>query len=72
MKLKIDKHIDAPKETRGAKAKYPLKDMEVGDSFFFKPESPTASKSPYQAARRLGIKIRCAAEKNGYRVWRVA
>lgn len=72
MKIKIDQHIDAPKETRGAKPKYPLKEMKVGDSFFFKPSTPTAAKSPYQAARRLGIKITCAAEKNGYRVWRIA
>jgi len=71
MKIKIDKDVQAPKEARGAKPKYPLAEMKVGDSFFFKPATQWASKSPYQAARRLGIKIRCAAERNGYRVWRV-
>lgn len=32
--IKIDKGIDIPKGKSGRKEKYPLNEMEIGDSFF--------------------------------------
>ncbi len=75
--IKIDKGIEIPPENRGRKAKYPFRDMEVGDSFFI-PKKECASSGALQAR---GIKVlgtgtttvRKVTEKGvyGFRIWRI-
>ena len=70
--IKIDKGIPSPQIRNGGK--YPLRQLQVGESFF----APAVVNNGtfYGPAKRIGIKIavRMAIEGGvkGVRVWRVA
>lgn len=79
MSYKIDKNVPVPAELRGRKAKYPFKEMEVGDSFFI-PKTETARTTLYNASAtprlvKLGFKFTMQTKTEngveGFRVWRV-
>lgn len=69
MTFKIDKDIPAPD-----RAKYPVRGMEVGDSFFVPSREPSARNSPQTAGRYYGFKLvsRAVVEDGieGVRIWR--
>lgn len=70
--VKIDKQIAQPPISRGAKPKYPWKNMKVGDSFFA-PLKPTSLTGPkHMAEYRTGYKFSWRKVKDGTRVWRIA
>ena len=80
MSYEIEKNIPIPapaQNRKGAKSKYPWKEMEIGDSFFI-PNPPKATKNGYftnvagVASRRLKMKFVQRAEGSGLRIWRVA
>lgn len=55
--------------------KYPLRDMEVGDSFFIplsndKKKNTSARNVLWQCSKPLGIKIATRTVDGGMRVWR--
>lgn len=77
MSFVIDKGVPLPPSARSPRAsKYPLRDMDVGDSFFV-PGVPVRNLSGrlINPARRLGYKVatRSWSENGvaGVRVWRV-
>ena len=54
------------------RGKYPLKEMEIGDSFFI-PASQSGNNVSARItpqAQRIGIKIITRKVEGGYRVWR--
>jgi len=76
MTFKIEKDIPPPPAGRGRKeGKYPLADMEVGDSFYIEgaAEFAVARTSCYGAAKRLNIIIQGNKDKDGDggRIWRI-
>lgn len=70
--MKIDNNVPIPK-TRSAK--YPFRDMAVGDSVFFDNEPKGSQSNPAVAAnawgRMVGKKFSARTEGNGVRIWRV-
>ena len=67
----IEKNVPIP--LGHAAAKYPLREMEIGDSFFV-PGIGKASdfSASYMAGKRLGRKFTIRAVEGGIRVWRIA
>ena len=69
----IERNIPIP-EPRGSKAKYPFREMEVGDSIFI--IAPVSYSEVYsavlQASKTSGYKFVMRAVDGGRRVWRVA
>lgn len=63
--FKIDKAIPIPKKQMGRVAKYPWKEMEIGDSFFV----PDKTRDQVNATSPFG-KYRKRQENGGVRVWR--
>lgn len=79
MSIKIDKGIPIPPNPSGRPtgSKYPLRDMQVGDSFFVaNTTSQRVCGTMGNLSKRVGIKvaIRKVTENGvaGVRVWRVA
>ncbi len=74
MTYSIEKDIPIP-EKSGRKIKYPLDDMEIGDSFFI-PGVDHQDISPVIAARKRARKwqreFTTRREDDGIRVWRTA
>lgn len=70
----IEKNIPIPTGGPGRPAKYPLRSMEVGDSFFTPTNIPESSRlSVLAAARNQRPKVfQTAKVEGGLRVWRVA
>ncbi len=77
--IKIEKGIPMPASRRDGHSKYPLKDMEVGDSFFVA-NSPDG-RSPAKTIRwtvgafrkkNTGTKFSVRVVEGGIRVWRTA
>lgn len=66
--VKIDKGIPVPTETRVRASKYPLAEMEVGDSFFT--EKDIKGMISRFAAKHNGKKFVTRKEGDGIRVWR--
>jgi len=64
--MKIEKNILIP-----SMSKYPINEMEIGDSFFLE-NRESAPIGVYNTARRSGAKVTLRKEGNGYRVWRIA
>ena len=54
--------------------KYPLKDMEIGDSFLIPNEVLTTAtrQNISTCARNIGIKITAQKWDEGLRIWRIA
>lgn len=70
--IKIEKGIPVPKDLRTVK-KYPVAELEVGDSFFV-PNMTSASLGGTTSyyARKHNRKFTIRNEGTGCRVWRVA
>lgn len=69
----IDRGVPLPSETRGAKAIYPFRDMQLGDSFLL----PATVKYPTQVCttgnlRHSPKRFTCRKTAEGYRIWRIA
>src|SRR5262245_59596807 len=70
MPYKIDKNVPLPPLARKGTSKYPLAEMEVGDSFVI--ENSNLGSSVKAIARKLGIKVTTRhVGDNRYRVWRI-
>lgn len=70
--FKIEKGVPAPTDGRNGKAKYPWREMEVGDSFFIPGITSTVlGGSIANARRRTGFEFVSRNEGGGVRVWRV-
>lgn len=68
--IKIEKGVPVPSPPM--RAKYPFKDMEVGDSFFVSSEYIDKVRSSAASyARAHGMKFTTRQEGDGLRVWRV-
>lgn len=68
--FEVEKGIPAP-ETRGKEAKYPWKEMEVGDSFLITEPPKYIRNMASQAGRVNGLKFSVRTLPEGVRVWRV-
>ena len=75
--LVVEKNVPRPNSAlrRGRIDPYIFKNMEVGDSVFFKEGKARMTCKPYAAAIRFGqnwnMKFSGASENNGVRIWRV-
>ena len=69
--MKVDKNIPIPRN----KHSYPLKDMEIGDSFFVEvknnAEKHTVRSSVNYTGGLLGHKYATRSVENGIRIWRI-
>ena len=82
--FEIENNVEMPKKcaNNGSAAKYPFREMEVGDSFFVPAESAESahrvqiniSSSSVQMSKREGAGKKFATRKveGGVRVWRTA
>ena len=71
--LKIDKNVPMPRPDASPVAKYPWRDMEVGDSFFVAGKTMKQFAGiPGSASRKYGKKFSARSVEGGVRVWRVA
>lgn len=70
--FEIDRNVPPPTDGRGAKAKYPFRDMEVGDSFYV----PGCDANKLRAASRYhksnGRQYTARDTAGGARIWRIA
>lgn len=75
--FKIEKSVPVPASLAGRRAKYPWRDMDVGDSFFVPLNGEQrltdlrsqVSRAAYSAFGKGGSATR--QEGNGVRVWRI-
>lgn len=67
--MKVEKGIPIPKRRHGVRGKYPLEELEPGDSFWVKDEQDTNLCRVY--ARRHGIRMTRRREGDGFRIWRL-
>lgn len=73
----IERGIPVP-QPRGGRAKYPWRDMQVGDSFYIEASSDkrraqrAVSNCAVSAGRRIGAKFSTRFVDGGIRVWRVS
>jgi hypothetical protein len=76
MSYKIDKSVPMPANVQTTREKYPLAELEVGDSFFVALTDPKQVKNLRSSmavrAKKLEIKIAAFADDTGVRVWRTA
>ena len=75
MTYKIEKNVPLypTRPTRGINYKYPLGDMEIGDSFFVPGSKHSTVNGPIQGfrLRNPGTKFSCRMTDDGIRVWRI-
>ena len=73
--MKIEKNVPMPSVNAGGFRKYPLGDMEVGDSLLDVDATDTTSSKLRNAAkiygRRNGMRFTSRKVDEGVRVWRV-
>lgn len=77
--IEIQKHVPVPASGPGRQARYPFKQMAVGDSFFIRNPDQTRLATVQQCASRRGkldgtrFTVRKVTEGNqkGLRCWRV-
>lgn len=70
--IKIDKDIPIPEIIKGRKSKYPINEMEVGDSFFIEGGKVSITSSLNQKLSRVGKKrLVGKIEGTGLRIWRI-
>lgn len=69
----IEKGVQRPPVNGVARSRYPLRDMEVGDSFLVSGEVKLTRVSGrvYYAAKKLNIKVSIHVVEDGIRIWRV-
>ena len=73
--MKIDNHVPIPKYApKHGSAKYPFREMEVGDSFFIerKEDVHRAKAAARMMANRTRLVFTMRREDNGVRIWRTA
>ncbi len=77
--IKIEKNVPFPVPVKGApNKKYPLGEMEVGDSFFAPDVRSSTISGAFAHYEALGLKFSCRTIKDnsglplGVRVWRIA
>lgn len=70
--IKIDKGIPVPPGKAPGRPRYPLKFMNIGDSFFEATPGPSFRNTMYTMAGHYKIKITVRSENGGFRVWRTA
>ena len=69
--MRIEAGVPIPSYTRPGKYRFPLADMEVGDSFFLVGVSmQVVLNANWRAGKRLGWKFVARKEGEGIRVWR--
>lgn len=67
--FKIEKAVPIPR----GNAKYPFKEMQVGDSFFVpKDRVKNAQIAAYAWAKRNGVVLASRSVDGGLRIWRTA
>ena len=73
--MKVERNIKLPSQKRGKPAKYPWKELKVGDSFFVdgseKIYSMYSCVASYNKKASKKIKISTRLEGTGVRVWRI-
>lgn len=68
----VDKNIPIPADRRGkGRAKYPWRDMQVGDSFLVPKAINAISGTTSCAAKRLGFRFTLRTVEGGTRIWRI-
>lgn len=67
--IKIESGIPIP-EPRGKEARFPFRDMKVGDSFLTKVEQRLVAAAASDYGRRNGIKFATRKVLGGTRCWR--
>lgn len=72
--MTIDKGIPIPAKCRGNRnaAKYPFRDLALGDSFVIAAKVQTVSSICAYWRRTLGHRYTMRASESGVRVWRTA
>lgn len=71
--IKIEKGVPLPPSRRGwsSDAKYPLAEMDVGDSIWLPLRQSSASARAISRGKKLGFKFTTRGEGDGTRVWRI-
>jgi hypothetical protein len=77
--FKIESGIPVPQAARGARVKYPLEKLAVGDSFFIPVSDANKAKNLRSSfavrSKKIGIKVVSVFENteqpHGVRVWRI-
>ncbi len=75
--MQIDKHIPVPdgamEGRRRRSSKWPVWQMEIGDSIFVEGESTAGNvySNIYNVARYHGMRVKGSTVEGGLRVWRV-
>lgn len=78
--VQIDKHVPLPPVHQPEKntkwSIYPIKNLEIGDSFAVKAADKKTYSGIYSALKKVaavhGIRIAVRANTGGFRVWRIA
>ncbi len=70
--FEIEKNVPPPRNTAGVPAKYPWREMEIGDSFFVPENKAPKKMQTYRMGKELGRKFSYASVEGGIRVWRIA
>lgn len=74
--MKIESNIDTPTGRVGRPAKYPFREMSVGDSIFFDDQPKGSQSNPAVAARVVardwGWSFVTRKEGSGVRIWRAS
>ena len=71
MEVKIEKGIPLPERKKGQRSpKYPLRALEVGDSFFAPIKPAALATHARRESKATGAKFVVRAEDKGSRVWR--
>jgi hypothetical protein len=70
MTFAIEKNVPMP--TNDVAGPYPLREMEIGDSFYVPRNQPGSTASVRNKASKIGIKVSIREDVGGFRVWRVA
>ncbi|MEK0324869.1 MAG: hypothetical protein QQN63_04115 [Nitrosopumilus sp.] len=67
--IKIESGVEVPEYRRGRRAKYPFKELEVGQSFVYPHEKVRLAAASH--AKRYGVKFTVRKTEDGkYRCWR--
>jgi hypothetical protein len=73
MEIKIEKGIPVPKAKGGRKARFPFREMTIGDSVFFGQELAERARNAATLFARYNpeYKFTSRREENGVRIWRI-
>jgi hypothetical protein len=67
--INVDKNIPIPERKCKAIRKYPINEMEIGDSFLVSTENEYKAAST--SMRKAGFKPLVRKDGVGYRIWRI-